>query len=399
MHKILLIGIGGVYNYGCEAIVRGTEAILHKRWPDLKIYYASSRPDDDKKRLKGCDVKIIYRKRMGRYSFVNISRKFLEIFKICYLPTYESKSILKDFDAVFSIGGDIYTLYSNNKFNYSLPRFGDFVKKKHIPYILWGASVGPFDMNHKIETFFSKHLKNVSLITAREAETIEYLKTLNIHENVVRCADPAFLVATEKNLLPKHNKNRKKIGINLSPLSSKYSSDKIGNIVRRQAIMVEKIIKEFDCDVLLLPHVFCDFNESDDDYRYLKNIYNHVKASCGSKVDIVENDPGYIGLKDHLMECDLIIAARMHCAINAITCNLPTVLLAYSAKAKGMGKYVYGNNNYVSNIEEFSNDTFIVKISEILNDLESIRNTITQRLPLIQEECLSPIPRLNNIFE
>jgi hypothetical protein len=28
--RILLIGIGGVYNYGCEAIVRGTEAIVRR---------------------------------------------------------------------------------------------------------------------------------------------------------------------------------------------------------------------------------------------------------------------------------------------------------------------------------------------------------------------------------
>ena len=47
-----LYGIGGVYNYGCEAIVRGTEIILRKKWPNIQIKYASLRPEDDKRRIQ-----------------------------------------------------------------------------------------------------------------------------------------------------------------------------------------------------------------------------------------------------------------------------------------------------------------------------------------------------------
>ena len=41
MRNVLLIGIGGVYNYGCEAIVRGTVNILKSINPEVKISYAS----------------------------------------------------------------------------------------------------------------------------------------------------------------------------------------------------------------------------------------------------------------------------------------------------------------------------------------------------------------------
>ena len=44
----LLHGIGGVYNYGCEAIVRGTEQIIRKEYPTADIIYASRRPIDDR---------------------------------------------------------------------------------------------------------------------------------------------------------------------------------------------------------------------------------------------------------------------------------------------------------------------------------------------------------------
>ena len=47
MKNVLLIGIGGVYNYGCEAIVRGTIEILRNVDPAIKISYASYNYEDD----------------------------------------------------------------------------------------------------------------------------------------------------------------------------------------------------------------------------------------------------------------------------------------------------------------------------------------------------------------
>ncbi len=72
--QVLLIGIGGVYNYDCEAIVRGTEHMLHEQWPDARIVYASCRLEDDCARLKGCSVEIIRRKRVDRYVPLNVLR-------------------------------------------------------------------------------------------------------------------------------------------------------------------------------------------------------------------------------------------------------------------------------------------------------------------------------------
>ena len=55
----LLYGIHGLYNYGCEAIVRGTMAILRDKWPECEIVYASRRPEEDKDILKGEPINVI----------------------------------------------------------------------------------------------------------------------------------------------------------------------------------------------------------------------------------------------------------------------------------------------------------------------------------------------------
>ncbi len=123
--KILLIGISGVYNYGCEAIVRGTEAIIRREYPNADIIYASFRPTDDQARLYGSQVKLIKRKHLRRYSIKNISRKLLSIVGIRWSPRIDSLQMLKNVNAILSIGGDIYRLGPSGGHSFSIPKFGD----------------------------------------------------------------------------------------------------------------------------------------------------------------------------------------------------------------------------------------------------------------------------------
>ena len=77
----------------------------------------------------------------------------------------------------------------------------------------------------------------------------------------------------------------------------------------------------------------------------------------------------------------------MHCAINALTARVPTILLSYSAKAKGMCNYVYGSNKFVLPISDFT------KISNIIQsiDLKSIYASLNQAIPQIQRQSLSNV--------
>lgn len=65
------------------------------------------------------------------------------------------------------------------------------------------------------------------------------------------------------------------------------------------------------------------------------------------------------------MRCDFVIAARMHCAVNAVSTGVPALFLAYSEKAKGMAEYVYGSNEPVIPLMDFENTS---KISYLLDN-------------------------------
>lgn len=398
--RFLLIGIGGVYNYGCEAIIRGTEAIVHKEFPDAEIVYASRRVADDLKRLDGSQIKVLERGQFRRYSLKNVCRKLFSLVGIRWTPMVESLGLLKGMNAVFSIGGDIYTLAPNGDYSMSLPRFGDAVMKCGIPYILWGASVGPFTKNPKAEKAYTKHLRGLSLITAREATTVDYLHSLGISDNVISCADPAYVVATEIKANSGYQGGKFTIGINLSPLSVRYTDQAEAGVIQSQAKAIEGLIKTFDARIVLIPHVVTDFNEGDDDLRYLRNIQKAVASEYQESLTLLDSDPGFVGVKKVLIKCDLVIAARMHCAVNALAGHVPTILIAYSQKAVGMCQYVYGNGDWVLPLREFTKEGAIEKkVRSMKNQEVKVRECLSKRIPEIQEEAYLPMQRLKTVLD
>lgn len=395
----LLIGIGGVYNYGCEAIVRGTEAIIRRKWPEARIVYASCRPEDDKQRLDGSGVEIINRRLKGRYSMRNIIRKLNSYAGIVWKPMLDSTKLLNGVDAILSIGGDIYTLGSNCEYIASLPKFGDLAESRGIPYMLWGASVGPFNDNPQAKKFFKKHLGKISMISAREKDTVDYLASIGIIDNVVPCADPAFLVAPEIIRTSSTVNDNLTIGLNLSPLSAEHLGISLDNAITIQAQMIEKLVEKFEAHVLLVPHVICDFAEGDDDLRYMERIMKKISTKYQGQVSLLDTDLGFIGTKEQLIKCDLIIAARMHCAINATAAHVPTLLLAYSQKAQGMAEYIYGHRKWVLSLDDFCSDKCIPAVRQMLDAKEDVHYCLADRIPVVQQETCKSLTRLGEILD
>ncbi len=358
MKKVLLIGIGGVFNYGCEAIIRGSVDILKRNIPGVEIYYASYNYCYDFEKLKDCDVKVIERKR-GRMIFRRSLKKLLSFLGVKYNIPYDSLSWIRKygFDTVLSIGGDIYTLSAKGEYNESLPRFCEKLQSMGMRYFLWGASVGPFTANKKAERFFKNHLEKVDKIVCREENTVKYLNSIGIYNNVVLAPDPAFFVSDNDSVTLSYEE-KKYIGLNLSPLSSLHFYKNLDLAVEVQAGIISGIIKKYDKEVLLLPHVF-SFNIYDNDLDFLKKVYDWLPDEYKKKTILVSEDLGFIGIKKYIRQCCSVVAARMHCAINSIACDVPAIFLSYSEKSRGMSEYVYGTDKYaiklsdIKKLEEF----------------------------------------------
>jgi polysaccharide pyruvyl transferase WcaK-like protein len=394
----LLAGIGGVYNYGCEAIVRGTELVLRERWPDARILYASCRAEDDRRRLAGANVEVVPRTPLGRLSRVRLARKALALAGVRWVPADPRPDMLRGVDAVLSIGGDIYTLGNGGAYSEALPKFGDAAEGRGVPYVLWGASVGPFDVNPTAERFFRNHISRISLVAARERRTVEYLAGFTPSTRTIRCADPAFTVAPEIIGCERAGAGLT-IGINLSPLSLRYTGLPTEESARLQGEMIWRIASRFSAKVLLIPHVVCDFHEDDDDLRYLRLVHRNVPEAIRSQVALLDADPGFVGVKQVLTQCDVVVAARMHCAINAMASHVPALLLAYSAKAPGMAEYVYGHSRWVLPVNDFCSEASLKLLAEFLGERAAVREALGQRMPSIQADARNALDALARLVD
>jgi len=403
-----LYGILGVYNYGCEAIIRGTEIILHKKWPDAHIKYASLRPEDDKQRLKGCDVEIIPRK-MHRFGSMHRFNGLMAVQTGFYSKKLFQENLkwIESCDVIFSVGGDFYTIppyIKDSKFlrHYnSIIHFGEIVKAKGKPFVIWGASIGPFESGTKTKNIYANHLSKVDLITSREPKTSLYLKEeLGIYQNVQNCADPAFIIPFTEN----HFKDSKKtiIGINLSPMSSFYVfGENFNDTIKYQSKLITKLVKKFDAKIILIPHVVCYFDYKDDDLRYLKNIWEQLPSNISKNVTLLDKDLGFIGTKKILSECDIVLASRMHCVINALTVGTPTILISYSQKAAGMAEYVYGTDKWVISLNEMMKnpDKLFRLMKLILLEKEDLNKFIKMRMINIKKDVYNPITAIEKLLQ
>ena len=377
MKNILLIGILGVYNYGCEAIVRGTVEILRKINPDIKISYASFDYENDFRKLRDLNINIIKRpNKFKRWTFANVVWKISSILRLPFNRPYDSTNWISGFDTIFSIGGDMYTLGANGSYKTDLPLFFEKCQNKGLKYILWGASVGPFDKTPAALEFYKKHLSKTDLIVAREYATIKYLKSIGISDNVIYAPDPAYFVSDKYNDQKKEYPSRtsRKIGINLSPLSAVHYYSDIQTAVKLQSKTITDLIREYDYEVVLVPHVVSP-RHWEDDLAYMNQIYDMIPYDYKNKISIVSENPGFVGLKETLHTLDFMIAARMHCAINSICCGVPVLFLSYSSKAKGMADLIYGNSNRVVPLDTFENSDAIHKFIEY-RDCDSRLNEI-----------------------
>jgi colanic acid/amylovoran biosynthesis protein len=373
--RFLLHGIGGVYNYGCEAIVRGTVEILRVRWPDCEIIYLSRRPTEDRTALDDCALQVVDNSRLHGTDGRRLLRGCLRRVGLPYdWVSSEKFTAYRRTDCVISIGGDIFTLGPG-----PYPAGGDvpklrvarYIMSKGCRFVLWGASVGPFDAWPRAVPAFTKFLRDTTLITVREPVTLRYLETLGIRENVAPVADPAFMM--ESTTVPgdfpyAQDATRLIVGVNLSPLSLRYASKERADGVRDQVNFLDALIRRLGVRLLLIPHVLAPHQRADDDYSYLQEIYVGLREQYPDAVRLLPPDLGARRTKGIIGRCDALLAARMHCAIAGVSNGIPTLFIAYSAKAKGMAQYVYEQQGWSVDLQLLHTVETMEKIQGILRD-------------------------------
>lgn len=359
----------GSANHGCEAIVRSSinilndEVTLYSRVPELDAKYGIDHICDLQK-----DDKLPLKK--GSFSWIKAYLQTKLTGKIDLSMKYQYNSLIsqvKNNDIYFSIGGDNYC-YPGTEV---LAAINSNIKKNGAKLVLWGCSVEPSLIDDSV---IANDLHSFDLITARESISYKALKKIN--DNTVLVSDPAFTLPKIDLPLPKGWKEGKMIGINASPLIIENGKN-AKTVYEAYRLLIEYIIEETEYNVALIPHVIAEGN---NDYEVLKKLYDEIEFKDRL---VLIGDHNCLELKGFISRCSFFIGARTHATIAAYSTCVPTLVLGYSVKSRGIATDLFGTyNHYVLPVQEMSDSKELLNsFIWILNHEEEIRNHLKDIMP------------------
>lgn len=334
--KTIMYAHGGSENHGCEAIVRTTVEILKDK-DSFSTLLSYNRQEDIKYGLEEI-VEIIQEiqpinKKSTSFIKAYLMQKITGNYHLMdVLMHKEAISQLPQKDVAFFIGGDNYC-YSDVK-NYKF--INQIMRKKAKKLVLWGTSVEPELLK---DPAIREDIRSFDYIVARESISYEALKSVN--PNTSLYPDPAFYLSSEKIDLPANFQSKNTVGINLSPLILEKEKEE-GCIFRNYEKLVEYIIENTGYQIALIPHVIW---KSNDDRKPLQKIYEKYKRT--GRVVMVD-DHNCMQQKYIISQCKFFVGARTHSTIAAYSTCVPTLVVGYSVKARGIARDLFGNErNYL----------------------------------------------------
>ena len=390
-------------NLGCEAIVRGTTALLRQTAGEgifISQYFSEPVCDDA---VQESDPQIIHSPFpiLKRYSPAwiedQVGRRWLHqpVSRPVLKALHHS---LKEADAALLLGGDTFTTdYGQSDFYFRLSRE---IADQHVPFTLWGASIGPFSADPSYEKKAVSQLRRIDLICVRETESLAYLDSLGVRDNVLLSADPSFYLEPSACPLPAEIEkvlSQGCIGINLSPLLRRYLSagdaqvsqmERLNQWKQVAAEVIRRVIRRFSQPVLLIPHVFsmCE-DVYRDDYLFLKEVMSAVDEPQAVRV----LPPGFNAAQTKwiISQTQLFAGARTHSTFAAISSCVPTICIGYSLKAQGIAKDVYGNLNWLLPGQDLVADpgSLTDRLVTLKANEAQVRQQIAQRNPVFQDRA------------
>lgn len=338
---------GGSGNHGCEAIVRSTAKLLGNNL----MLFSNHVEEDRKVGLQDlCKLDVAEKPiRSGSLSHLfavfrsKVLRQTDAFDRLVFQHIIEST---KNADYVLGIGGDNYC-YDTPEFIYLVNRMMDEAKKKRI---LWGASVEPDAIDERM----LQDLRGYYKIWARESLTYEALLDKGLTQTFL-LPDPAFVLDRKDLPLPEGFVEGNTVGINVSPMIIGYEKSQ-GMALQNYVNLVKNIIEETGMQVALIPHVVWSHN---DDRKPLSQLYEMFKDT--GRVVMIE-DHNAEELKGYIARCRLMVVARTHASIAAYSTQVPTLVVGYSVKARGIAKDIFGTEeNYVIPVQSLAHEDELVK--------------------------------------
>ena len=382
--NVVIYGNGSAGNHGCEAITRGTVALLGK---ENTYILQSLQPEDDTRYglhnlAHICNAVGPSKKNLRflwAYLKLKLTGDYTDMDGLAYVSGIQRAA--KQAKIALSVGGDNYCYPGTEIYGWLNREY----HRNGMKTVLWGCSVEPEIV---AKPLVSRDLARYDLIVTRESISYEAIR--KVQKNTILAPDPAFFMEPQACPIDERLETGNVIGINISPMI--ISAEKTaGMAYENYKNLVAHILKNTDAYVALIPHVVWAYN---DDRTVLRKL--HDDFGKNPRLIMVE-DHSAPELKYIISKCRIFVGARTHATIAAYSSCVPTLVVGYSVKARGIARDLFGTEeNYVLPVQRLTEPEQLTKAFDWMWEREeSIKTHLADRI----QEYLQKLFTFENLKE
>ena len=386
-NQLIMYMHAGSANHGCEAIVNSLCRMI-KEEVVLVSYFGA---EDEAYSLKElCSI---------------ISERRFEDHRLMHILYYIYRKLTKDetsfiryrYQGIFgkemsplaiSIGGDNYCYDS---MLHDLRLANKAFEEKGTKTMLLGCSVEPELL---AQDRIVNDLQKYHTIIARESITYKALCEKVSGPRILCYPDPAFTLAKKELPLPKGFAEGNTVGINISPMIQD-NEKKAGITMENYQELIKEIITNTDMQIALIPHVVRGQN---DDRKPIHQLYEAFRDTDR----VVEIPDGSCEeLKGYISRCRFFVGARTHATIAAYSTCVPTLVVGYSVKARGIARDLFGTEEgYVLPVQSLQEKEDLKNAFAWLMSKEAvIKQRLEEVMPDYKDKALLTGKEVDKLWE
>ena len=384
--KVVLYAHAGSGNHGCEALANTICKLVKK---PVMLVTNSVEEDEDYSLKELCEI--VPEKNIRKHKLMHIfyyGWRLLTGDKESFLR-YRFKNVLEKNSCKWniSIGGDNYCYESMVN---DLILTNRMFHRNGGKTVLLGCSVEPESLKR---SELVEDMKLYEAIFARESITYEALKSVGV-KNLYLYPDSAFTLDTKYLPLPKGFQVKNTVGINISPMIVENETA-VGITMKNYKALIEYILKNTDMSVALIPHVVW---KRSDDRETIEELFYYFK----DEPRVVKiGDCSCEELKGYIARCRFFIGARTHATIAAYSSMVPTLVVGYSVKAKGIARDLFGTyEKYVEPVQNLETEEQLLAAFQWLYEEEDIiKEKLLKVMPAYIEKAKEAGEKLSEIMD
>lgn len=318
------------------------------------------------------------------YSNLNVKKAF---YRIDREGRIKIDKCLLDCNCVFDFtAGDSFTdIYGNERF-ITRTSLKKHVIDLNIPFILGSQTIGPFKADNS-----RKMARNV-IMQSKEVFVRDKMSYDCVLELSGRKSTETIDIAFELpySVTKKIEDGKKHIGLNVSGLlwnggyTRNNQFDLTVDYKKFISDLVSVLSKDKNSDIYLILHAFNnDLSYVDNDYAAAMQI-----KKCFPNVIVSPLFKTPMEAKTYIAKMDVLLGARMHATIGALSANVPTIAFSYSRKFEGL--YESLDYPFVIHGSTVSTEEALETALEWISDIPRIKAKMeeTKRIIIVERNRL-----------